>query len=87
MVSNTLKHAFSENQKGELRVTFRKMPDDLLRLTIADTGKGMPEGFDFEEADSLGMQLINALSNQLDAKLTLINEGGCTFILDFKPVH
>lgn len=87
LVSNTLKHAFAENQKGELRVTFRKMPDDLLRLTIADTGKGMPEGFDFEEADSLGMQLINALSNQLDAKLTLINEGGCTFILDFKPAH
>jgi two-component sensor histidine kinase len=47
----------------------------------------MPDGFDFEESDSLGMQLINALSNQLDARLTLINKPGTTFILDFKPTH
>lgn len=87
LVSNTLKHAFSETEKGELRVTFRKKENDMLQLTISDTGKGMPDGFDFEESDSLGMQLINALSNQLDARLTLINKPGTTFILDFKPTH
>jgi PAS domain S-box-containing protein len=87
LVSNTLKHAFSENEKGFLNITFKKLDGEKLQLTISDNGKGMPDQFDFEEVDSLGMQLINALTSQLDGKMSMITGKGTTFILDFKNAH
>jgi PAS domain S-box-containing protein len=87
LVSNTIKHAFVETESGELQITFRKLENDQLELIIHDNGKGLPEGFSIEDSDSLGMQLINALANQLDAKLTVESGKGATFRLNFSPVH
>jgi PAS domain S-box-containing protein len=87
LVSNTLKHAFPNGNKGMLRVSFRKNSDQTLRLVVSDNGIGLPEGFSIEDSDSLGMQLINALTNQLDARITVGNGTGATFTLEFKPAH
>ncbi|HZS04520.1 MAG TPA: histidine kinase dimerization/phosphoacceptor domain -containing protein [Blastocatellia bacterium] len=65
MVSNALKHAFPEGRSGEIRVELRAQGDGLL-LRVSDDGVGLPEGLDFREADSLGLQLVNALATQLD---------------------
>lgn len=88
LISNVFKHAFHENEKGTLKVAFARVPNsENLKLTIADSGKGIPEGFEIEEVDSLGMQLINALTNQLDGKIKLIPGQGATFELEFKASH
>ena len=87
LVSNTIKHAFDEQQSGELQIHFRKLEGDELELIIHDNGKGLPAGFSIEDTDSLGMQLISALANQLDAKLTVESGKGATFRLKFSPVH
>jgi len=84
LVSNTLKHAFSETEKGDLYITFKRISDSVLQLKVSDTGKGVPDDFEFEEVDSLGMQLISALTSQLDGKMVLEKGIGTTFILDFK---
>jgi len=84
LISNSLKHAFAEDDKGEIRISFSRLDDHHLQLIISDNGKGMPAGFDFENADTLGMQLISALSNQLDGKLELLQGPGTTFSLLFK---
>lgn len=84
LVSNTLKHAFNENEKGELHITFKRISDKTLQLRVSDNGKGVPDGFEFEEVDTLGMQLINALTSQLDGKMTLLKGKGTTFVLEFK---
>jgi two-component sensor histidine kinase len=36
---------------------------------VADNGVGLPEGFDAGETESLGMLLVNALTDQLDGRL------------------
>src|SRR5688572_9835006 len=87
LVSNTLKHAFGENEKGELHITFRLTSENKLELVISDNGKGVPDDFEFEEVDSLGMQLISALTSQLDGKMTLKRGKGTTFVLEFKSVN
>jgi two-component sensor histidine kinase len=84
LISNSLKHAFGEDEKGEIKISFSRIDDHHLKLIISDNGKGMPVGFDFENADTLGMQLISALSNQLDGKLELLHGPGTTFSLLFK---
>ncbi len=84
LVSNTLKHAFAEDEKGTLKISFKRISESTLQLMVSDTGKGLPDDFEFEEVDSLGMQLISALTSQLDGKMTLNKENGTTFILEFK---
>lgn len=84
LVSNALKHAFGESNTGNLTVSLRYTSENMVRLIVGDDGIGLPEGFDIEKYDSLGMQLINALSSQLEGKLTLQPGKGTTFILDFK---
>ena len=37
----------------------------MYRLCIGDNGKGYDANFDIDTADSLGLQLINSLSEQL----------------------
>ena len=40
-------------------------------LTVADNGKGIPEEIDFQNADSLGLQLVNILVEQIDGCMNL----------------
>ncbi len=87
LVSNILKHAFTGMQKGSFKISFHRVEGDLLKLVVHDDGVGLPPGFDIENADSLGMQLINALTNQLDARLYLQPSNGTTFVLEFNSSH
>jgi PAS domain S-box-containing protein len=87
LVSNALKHAFEGRDKGTLKISFRQPQNDSIRLVVEDDGIGLPPGFDMENSDSLGMQLMNALTSQLEGTLSLLNGNGTTFILEFKTKH
>ncbi|MDY0247169.1 MAG: sensor histidine kinase, partial [Methanosarcina mazei] len=52
-------------------------------LKISDNGLGIPE-IDVENLDSLGMQLVTSLVDQLDGKLELKRNNGTEFIIRFK---
>ena len=87
LVSNALKHAFVGRETGEMRISFKNLNDELIRLTVSDDGVGFPDGFNFEESDSLGIQLMNALTSQLEGKLQLHRGMGSSFVLEFKSVN
>jgi len=70
LVTNAFKHAFATDAPGELRVSLRRENEKAV-LEIADDGPGLPEGFHVDTADSLGMQLINALTDQLKGTVTI----------------
>ncbi len=57
--------------------------DDTLHLTISDNGIGLTEN-DYLENKSLGMQLIQTLTNQLDGELELDIEQGTQYKISFK---
>ncbi|WP_440945333.1 PAS domain S-box protein [Methanosarcina sp. T3] len=52
-------------------------------LAVSDNGVGMPEGFNLENSDTLGIQLITALVDQLDGELELKKGSGTEFIMKF----
>ncbi|MDZ4171273.1 MAG: histidine kinase, partial [Methanobacteriaceae archaeon] len=52
-------------------------------LTVKDDGVGIPKDFDIEKSDSLGMQLITNLTQQLDGELEIIKSPGATFNIKF----
>jgi len=52
-------------------------------LTVSDNGMGMPEGFNLENSDTLGIQLVTTLVDQLDGVLELKSCPGTEFIIRF----
>lgn len=52
-------------------------------LSVSDNGVGIPENFNVETADTLGLQLINVLIEQLDGSLRLNRNEGTEFIIEF----
>ena len=84
LVSNALKHAFKGRDSGELRISFRKLGEDMIRLVVSDNGIGLPADFDYDSSDSLGIQLMKALTSQLEGTMTVSQGSGSSFVLEFK---
>lgn len=53
-------------------------------LIYADNGRGLPEGLDFRNSETLGLQLVNALVNQIDGILDVERGEGTKFMIKFK---
>jgi two-component sensor histidine kinase len=83
LLSNALKYAFPEGREGEIRVSLREH-DDEIELTVSDNGAGIPEGLDFRNADTLGLNLVNALVRQLQGNMEVFGEHGARFQITFR---
>lgn len=71
LVSNSLEHGFSMDKCGEIELNLNETGKRRFTLTIRDDGDPFPPDFDFKNTESLGLQLINSLVNQLDAQIEL----------------
>jgi len=76
LIANCLKHAFTGNTTGEIRVLCEQDQDGLLTLCVSDNGCGLPEDVSPERANSLGMKLVSLLAKQLDADLRIRKDDG-----------
>ena len=83
LVSNSIKHAFPDNIKGELRISL-KFKDGKYVLVIGDDGVGVPESIDFRKTNTLGLQLVTSLTNQIDGTIELNKANGTEFTITFK---
>src|SRR5208337_226293 len=83
LLTNAFKYAFPDNREGVLSVHLTKN-DDTCTLTIKDNGIGLPEGFDYKEANTLGLQLVNVLTGQLDGTLQIKFDKGTEAVVTFK---
>jgi two-component sensor histidine kinase len=55
----------------------------LLRFSIHDDGKGLPEAISLENSTGFGLQLVHALTQQLEGTARIERERGTRFILEF----
>lgn len=55
-----------------------------LILTVADNGKGFPERVDFQNTDSLGLQIVNVLVEQIEGCIELKRNNGTEFSICFR---
>ncbi len=88
LVSNSLIYAFPiaqgkpENKKGEININLSS-GDDSITLIVRDNGIGFPEDLDFRNTETLGMQLVCTLTNQLKGTIELNSNGGTEFKITF----
>jgi hypothetical protein len=83
LVSNSLKYAFPEDHKGEIKIKFKRNSDDSLTLLVRDNGVGIPKSFDIETTTSLGLTLVLGLVDQIDGTLDLNCDSGTEFTITF----
>ncbi len=84
LVLNSLKHAFPGDRKGEITVSLHESEGGMIRLAVHDDGVGIPEGVEFGHTDTLGLQIISLLTEQLDGRIDIRRDGGTTFTLSFR---
>lgn len=85
LITNSLKYAFPDNQRGEIRVTLRSAAAGEIGIEVSDDGIGMPQGVDFDNGDTLGLQIVKALGElQLGGKIDLDTTRGTAVRIQLK---
>jgi two-component sensor histidine kinase len=82
IITNALKHAFPNDMQGTILISFHRVGDKL-KLEVSDDGVGFPKDLDYKNTSSMGLQLVNSLSNQIDAELNVVMEKGTSFQITF----
>jgi len=83
LISNSLKHAFKGKEgKGTICVKFNLIGCRYV-LEISDDGIGLPVGFSLESSNSMGMEIVSILTQQLDGRLRFDSVDGASFEISF----
>ena len=82
-MANSLKYAFPAGKGGEICVDLRLSDDNQFTLMVRDNGVGFPKELDFRHTKTLGLQLVNTLTDQLEGTIRLENSGGTGFKIQF----
>jgi PAS domain S-box-containing protein len=83
LVSNAYKYAFEGKKTGKVIISLTQ-ENNIYKLTVEDDGVGFPEDLDFKNTETLGMILLNTLTDQLGGKVELIKNNGTKFIITFE---
>jgi PAS domain S-box-containing protein len=84
LVTNAVKHGFKKGSEGNICVAMREGTRGKFELVVADTGKGLPKGFDIRKTESFGMQLVTDLVAQLEGSIEMERkEIGSEFVIRF----
>jgi PAS domain S-box-containing protein len=84
LVSNSLKHAFRNGEEGIISISLRKHGAHKWRLVVSDNGVGLPDSDNWMNSQSLGLQLVVMLVNQLEGTMQLDIQNGTTFQVIFE---
>ncbi|HNQ13760.1 MAG TPA: two-component regulator propeller domain-containing protein, partial [Bacteroidia bacterium] len=87
MVTNSMKHAFPHETKGEIYLSLKSTGPESYELILSDSGIGLPYTGDLENAESLGLQLIYVLTQQVDGNISVDLSKGTKYIINFKSVY
>ena len=80
LITNSMKYAFDPGAEGEISIHILQ-EDEHLIVTVTDSGKGLPEGFNSETAESMGTELIRGLAFQLGGVAVWTSGTGTTCTL------
>jgi len=84
LITNSMKYAFKPGQEGAIKIVIWR-EDGKLVVEVADSGPGLPEGFDGERNSTLGTELIRGLTFQLSGTVVWSSNAGtiCTVTIPF----
>jgi len=82
IITNAFKHGFRYRKSGNINISVQKK-NDKITITVENDGAPLPSDFSLQSASTLGMTLIQTLSQQLDARLSYKNEKTVNISFEF----
>ena len=83
LMTNAFRHAFPYATGGHIEVLVQAVEGDLYRLVVKDNGKGLDPALQSGHG-KLGLEIVDALSDQLDGSFHMPASGGTTFEVLFR---
>ncbi len=85
LITNSIKHGFPNGRKGKINIDFY-LKNDHYEFAVKDNGIGFPEDINFQNTNSLGLQIVNSLTEQIDGEIELNKGNGTEFKITFKEL-
>ncbi|MEB3216343.1 MAG: histidine kinase dimerization/phosphoacceptor domain -containing protein [Nostocales cyanobacterium 94392] len=83
LISNSIKHAFKNSDEGEIYVEFIALQENKYSLSVSDNGIGVQESIDSLKKQSLGLELVWNLVEQLEGTIVYNCKFGTSFRITF----
>jgi two-component sensor histidine kinase len=85
LITNAYKYAFEGRENGVIDIMFQKEASGHYKLSVADNGVGLPQGFTLSDSSqhSLGLSLVKTLTHQLKGELQVHDDNGAEFVITF----
>ena len=84
LISNALKHAFPNNQSGEISISLHKNKNHDIEMMIRDNGIGLTDNIDWRNTSSLGLSLVyDLVTEQLEGSINIERSQGTIFNIQF----
>ena len=84
LISNALKHAFPNNQTGEISISLHKNKNYDIEIRIGDNGIGLADNINWDTTTSLGLSLVyDLVTEQLEGSVTIERNQGTIFNIQF----
>jgi PAS domain S-box-containing protein len=82
LITNICKYAFPDQKSGTITVSATTL-GGRIELTVMDDGIGIPDYIDFDRSTGFGLQLVRALTLQLDGSIRIVRDQGTRVVLEF----
>jgi two-component sensor histidine kinase len=77
-LANAIEHGFADGQAGTVVVEMSRDGPGRMRIEVRDDGRGLPDGFDVDKSDSLGLRIARMLAEQLRGRFEMLPGAGTT---------
>ena len=83
LITNVFKHGFKDRDTGVISVKMNYLDDNQVKLTVSNDGNPFPADVDFRKTQTLGLQLVTNLVEQIGGTIELDKSKGTTFFITF----
>lgn len=85
LITNSYKYAFNNSEEKWIKISLKK-ESNKIEIIYSDSGPGIPEYINPQESESLGLELIHVLTDQLEGEVHYDNSNGSTFTINFNEI-
>ena len=82
LITNSMKHAFPDNGNGKITLTLKKTDTGAV-FEVIDNGIGFPEEFNMSTVETLGLKLVDIITQQIDGSFTIYSEEDTKCVVEF----
>lgn len=76
IITNAIKYAFAETGHGAISIALKHISNSQILLSVQDNGPGLPGDFNNKIGASMGMELLQGLTDDIGGTLIIENNNG-----------